>query len=224
MTNENENVAGNTLITIVFLMTALLFLFPYNHIIPFDRRLSGLLGICLCLIIKWLTTTNQSHKSIQLLYDPLHLINFSVLIILFSIMILNYLLLNQSICRKGLILLQDLLRFHFNISFYIICFITFIISPFITNDGMCLLIIQPILESFLPTKSINNTKLNFQFFQKIFLRIKHIFPFINYWFTDNITTTDEFPLDLLVNDLEIIDDSKTNRFFLCLGLLFFVLI
>ena len=63
-------------------------------------------------------------------------------------MIINFILLKQKKIQLIIIKLQKYIKYERNLGFWLISFIAFISSPFITNDGLCLLMVTPVLDSF----------------------------------------------------------------------------
>jgi di/tricarboxylate transporter len=132
----------DTIICAVFVIVSIQFLFPENMYLPFDRRLSGLLGTALILIV--------SEASLCLQLDLLSYIDFDVLVILICIMVINFILLQQEFVSRFLSRLHETIRADSNSGFWLVSFASFIISPFITNDGLCLLLVDPVLDALSP--------------------------------------------------------------------------
>ena len=134
--------------TIVFLSFAFLLLVPNNLVLPLDRRLGGLFFSAICTCLVWLC--NPSHSTGM----PGDDIDVNVLVILLSIMVINFVLMGQSFVQRGVKFLQtslrqDLLLAHDSgWSFWCVSLIAFAASPFITNDGLCLLLVDPVLDAF----------------------------------------------------------------------------
>jgi Na+/H+ antiporter NhaD/arsenite permease-like protein len=80
--------------------------------------------------------------------DPTSYIDVQVMMVLPSIMIMNFLLLRQSWFFSGIKYLQHLIRNDIDKGFYAVSILSFLISPFIMNDGLCLMLVHPVLDSF----------------------------------------------------------------------------
>lgn len=81
------------LVTLIFIFVASILLFPLNVFFPVDRRLGSLLGAVLCMMIIWAFPP----------YDGVNsgaYVDFSVIIILASIMAINFVLLRQQFVCK----------------------------------------------------------------------------------------------------------------------------
>ena len=78
-------------------------------------------------------------------------------------MIINYILLKQNIVIKIIKILQNIIRTNRNYGFWVVSVISFISSPFITNDGLCLLLVTPVLDAFSfsdTDKNMNDDNMN----------------------------------------------------------------
>ncbi len=80
--------------------------------------------------------------------DLLSAIDFDVLILLASIMVVNHVVVHLRETRKVVSDLQQLARDSPRKGFWIISLVAFAASPFLTNDGVCLLFVEPILQIF----------------------------------------------------------------------------
>lgn len=70
-------------------------------------------------------------------------------------MIINFVLMKQVIVKKGIQIMQNYISYDLDKAFWIVSFVAFIASPFITNDGLCLLLVDPVLDAFLPPTNCN---------------------------------------------------------------------
>lgn len=131
----------DTLITIVFIFVALILLFPLNILIPVDRRLGSMIGAVLCMMIIY-AFPYQRDTNIGAQVD------FGVLIILASIMAINFVLLRQSLVKSMTDKIQVMIREDVNRGFWAVSIIAMVASPFITNDGLCLMLVHPVLDAF----------------------------------------------------------------------------
>lgn len=82
--------------------------------------------------------------------DLLHAIDFDVLVLLASIMVVNHIVVHLRETKKLIYSFQCLLRRDGSRGFWMLSFIAFIVSPFLTNDGVCLLLVEPVLHTFEP--------------------------------------------------------------------------
>ena len=109
----------------------------------FPWRLSGLTASLLCTMFIWIFKSKEEAVSL-----PESDINVSVILILLSIMAINFILLKQKIIRTVIHKLQKYIQYKRNLSFWMVSLLAFISSPFITNDGLCLLLVTPVLDGF----------------------------------------------------------------------------
>lgn len=125
----------------IFALVSFTFLFPCNRLIPLDRRTVAAVGALLC----YLTSTFlfPSHR-----IDLLHAVDFDVLILLASIMLINHIVVHLKETKRLIDWFQALVKENPTRGFWIISFTAFIVSPFLTNDGVCLLFVEPILRVF----------------------------------------------------------------------------
>lgn len=80
--------------------------------------------------------------------DLLQAVDFDVLILLASIMIINHIIVHLAETKKLLSWFENLVKENPKRGFWVISLIAFITSPFLTNDGICLLLVEPILRVF----------------------------------------------------------------------------
>lgn len=80
--------------------------------------------------------------------NMLHAIDFNVLVLLASIMVVNHIVVHLKETKKIIDYLQGLVKLNPVRGFWMISFAAFIVSPFLTNDGVCLLFVEPILNAF----------------------------------------------------------------------------
>lgn len=78
----------------------------------------------------------------------LHAIDFHVLVLLASIMVVNHIVVHLKETKRIIDYLQRLVKLNPVRGFWMISFAAFIVSPFLTNDGVCLLFVEPILNAF----------------------------------------------------------------------------
>lgn len=80
--------------------------------------------------------------------DVLHSVDFDVMILLASIMVINHLVVHLKETKDVIDYMQQLVQSDPNRGLWVISFAAFIASPFLTNDGVCLLFVEPILNAF----------------------------------------------------------------------------
>lgn len=80
--------------------------------------------------------------------NVLHAIDFDVLVLLASIMIVNHIVVHLKETKKVIVYLQTLVQENPEEGFWMISLASFTLSPFLTNDGVCLLFVEPILNAF----------------------------------------------------------------------------
>ena len=75
-------------------------------------------------------------------------IDFDVIILLSSIMIINHIVVHLKETRNAIAFLQEQVQASPVRGFWVISLAAFVVSPFLTNDGVCLLFVEPILNAF----------------------------------------------------------------------------
>eukprot|EP00981_Chlorochromonas_danica_P001678 scaffold369_cov177-Ochromonas_danica.AAC.11 len=139
--DEEVHPAYTVIIVIIFSLVSFTFLFPCNFLIPLDRRTVAAVGALCCYITS--TFLFPSHR-----IDLLHAVDFDVLILLASIMVINHIVVHLKETKRLIDWFQKLLKKNPIRGFWMISFVAFIVSPFLTNDGVCLLFVEPILRVF----------------------------------------------------------------------------
>ena len=137
----------NVIRTVIFFVVAVQSLFPSNYILPFDRRLCSLLGAALCMICDRIFLHNTTAKNASLVQAGQH-IDLFVILILLSIMIINFVIIGQPLVIKLLQLSNSCIRKNPGLGFWIISAIAFVVSPILMNDGVCILLVEPVLSAF----------------------------------------------------------------------------
>lgn len=130
-------------ITVIFVIVALQLLFPSNVFIPLDRRASTMLGAIWVMIIFYLYPSKQD-------INIGGFVDFDVLIVLTAIMIINFVLLRQPFLSKLEQQMQDLIKRDKNKGFLVVSLVSLFVSPVIMNDGLCLMLVHPVLDAFSP--------------------------------------------------------------------------
>eukprot|EP01033_Poteriospumella_lacustris_P008104 gene8104-5832_t len=138
---------------IIFSLVSFNFLFPCNRWIPLDRRTTAVVGALACYLLGAFIFPSKR-------IDLLHAIDFDVLVLLASIMVVNHLVVHLRETKKLIYSFQSLLRRDGIRGFWMLSFIAFIVSPFLTNDGVCLLLVEPVLNTFEPISDEEMARLN----------------------------------------------------------------
>jgi ribonucleotide reductase alpha subunit len=73
-------------------------------------------------------------------------------------MAINFILIKQKIIIEIIKKLQIIIRSNRNYGFWLVSLLAFSLSPFITNDGLCLLLVTPVLDAFIPLISKNENE------------------------------------------------------------------
>jgi di/tricarboxylate transporter len=159
-------VAYNVVAIVIFVFVSLNFLFPCNFLIPLgkqndshsspcsanfylfsifdhklDRRTTSVLGALLCYLTRRFAFPSEH-------MDVLNAVDFDVMILLSSIMIINHIVVHLKETKDVIEYLQCLVQRNPTKGFWVISFAAFLASPFLTNDGVCLLFVEPILNAF----------------------------------------------------------------------------
>lgn len=143
--NWSQDVAEmvfNYITVAIFIVTAYNFLFPLNNFLPLDRRATSLCGAIFCFLVQAFAFPSRQ-------IDVLHAVDWSVLVLLSSIMIVNFLVMGLKETKKMIEKFQKMLQADHVKGFWTLSFIAFIVSPFLTNDGVCLLLVEPLLNTFI---------------------------------------------------------------------------
>ena len=80
--------------------------------------------------------------------DILSSVDFDVMILLSSIMVINHIVVHLKETKDVIDYLQNLVQKNPTQGLWVISLAAFILSPFLTNDGVCLLFVEPILNAF----------------------------------------------------------------------------
>jgi Na+/H+ antiporter NhaD/arsenite permease-like protein len=106
-----------------------------------DRRTAAVVGAVLCYLSRtYLFPSNP--------INLLEAVDFNVLILLASIMIINHIVIHLKETKKVISYFQSLIKENPLRGFWMLSFMAFLVSPFLTNDGVCLLLVEPILFAF----------------------------------------------------------------------------
>lgn len=137
----HTSTAYDAVATIIFAMVSLCFFLPCNPLIPFDRRTAAVFGATMCYVTRaFFFPSNQ--------IDLVQAVDFDVLVLLGAIMGINYIMVNQKETKKLIIYVQTQIRMHPRRGFWLVAIAACLTAPFLTNDGICLLFVEPILNAF----------------------------------------------------------------------------
>lgn len=89
--------------------------------------------------------------------DIIHAIDFDVLILLAAIMIINHIIVHLKETKKVISSIQKIVQQNPIKGFWLVSFAAFIVAPFLTNDGVCLLFVSLILNAFEDTSEPTTT-------------------------------------------------------------------
>jgi Na+/H+ antiporter NhaD/arsenite permease-like protein len=134
-------------VTAIFIVVALLLLFPSNRFLPLDRRLACVWGAALCSLIMY--CFGQP-------YNPLSFVDVDVLLVLSAIMIINFMLLRHPWLSWIIERIQYYIQTDVDKGFYLVSIMAFFTSQVIMNDGVCLMLVYPVLDAFIPLSSVSS--------------------------------------------------------------------
>jgi Na+/H+ antiporter NhaD/arsenite permease-like protein len=80
--------------------------------------------------------------------DLLAAIDFDVLVLLGGIMAINFIMVHQTETKRIIRFVQNKIQLDPVHGFWLVSLAAFVVSPFLTNDGVCLLFVEPILNAF----------------------------------------------------------------------------
>jgi Na+/H+ antiporter NhaD/arsenite permease-like protein len=134
-------VTFNIIATAIFVVVSYCFFLPCNRFIPLDRRSVAMLGATLCY-----ATRSFFFPSNKL--DLVEAVDFDVLVLLFGIMAINFIMVHQRETKSLIIYVQTQIQENPKRGFWLVSLAAFVVSPLLTNDGVCLLFVEPILNAF----------------------------------------------------------------------------
>jgi Na+/H+ antiporter NhaD/arsenite permease-like protein len=111
-----------------------------NIIVLSDRRTTSVIGAILCYFTRKVFFNDE--------IDLLEAVNFDVMVLLSSIMIINHLVMHVQETKDLIQYMQSLVQTDPIRGLWMLSFAAFLVSPFLTNDGVCLLFVEPILKAF----------------------------------------------------------------------------
>ena len=127
--------------TLIFIFMSFNFFFPFNSIFPLDRRTASAIAGTLCYVTRAFLFPNQP-------LDLVEAVDWDVIILLAGIMCINYIVVNQKETKNVVDYVQDQIKNSPKSGFWLVSTAAFLVSPFLTNDGVCLLFVEPILIAF----------------------------------------------------------------------------
>ena len=131
----------NVIATLIFVFMSSCLFFPNNDYIPLDRRTASCIAGTMCYVTRnFLFPNNKMNVE--------EAVDFDVLLLLAAIMCINYIVVNQKETLAVVEYVQDQIRDKPRNGFWLVSFAAFCASPFLTNDGVCLLFVEPILNAF----------------------------------------------------------------------------
>lgn len=80
--------------------------------------------------------------------DLVEAVDFDVLALLAGIMAINFIMIHQRETKGVIRHVQMKIQENPQKGYWLVCVASFIVSPFLTNDGVCLLFVEPILNAF----------------------------------------------------------------------------
>eukprot|EP00605_Chrysophyceae_sp_TOSAG23-4_P000362 GSChrysophyteH1.ASY1.ANO1.409.1 assembled CDS len=127
---------------ILFVLLAFQLLFPSNSFLPLDRRTSSVT----CAVLVYITHKFLLKNDVEV--DLIEAVDFDVLLLLSAIMIINFIVIHLKETRACIDWCQKLIQQDPIKGFWMVSFAALLSSPFLTNDGVCLLLVAPILSAF----------------------------------------------------------------------------
>lgn len=106
-----------------------------------DRRTTSVLGALLCYLTRRFLFPDAN-------MDVVQAVDFDVMILLSSIMVINHIVVHLKETKDVIDYLQRLVNEDPVRGLWVISLAAFMASPFLTNDGVCLLFVEPILNAF----------------------------------------------------------------------------
>lgn len=152
-THENENVSRfgdgsegavtglyNGIAVAIFGLLAIQLLFPSNIIFPVDRRTAS----CVCAVLVFVSRRFLFRQSVNIV----EYIDFDVLLLLAAIMVINHVVVHLKETKACIAYIQSSIQKNPVRGFWMVSLSAAVISPWLTNDGVCLLFVEPILNAF----------------------------------------------------------------------------
>ena len=141
VTDEISPLAYTSVAVLIFLCVSLTFFFPVNPLIPLDRRTCAVIGATTCYLSRVILFPSNR-------MDLVEAIDFDVLVLLAGIMVVNFVVVHQRETKKAILWIQNLIKLDPRKGFWTVSVLVFLTAPFLTNDGVCLLFVEPIMDAF----------------------------------------------------------------------------
>lgn len=139
--HEATTVTYKVVACVIFCFMSFNFFFPYNSLFPLDRRTASAISGTLCYVTRAFLFPSQP-------MDLEGAVDWDVLVLLAAIMCINYIVVNQRETKDVVLYVQNKIKDTPNSGFWLVNLAAFLVSPFLTNDGVCLLFVEPILNAF----------------------------------------------------------------------------
>jgi Na+/H+ antiporter NhaD/arsenite permease-like protein len=134
-------VTYDVIASVIFVIMSFLFFFPMNRWIPLERRTTATVCATLCYVTRsFLFPDNKMNLE--------GAVDWDVIILLSAIMGINFIMLNQAETKNVILYVQNRIKEDPVKGFWLVSWAAFVTSPFLTNDGVCLLFVEPILNAF----------------------------------------------------------------------------
>lgn len=141
VSDEISPLAYTSVAVLIFLCVSLTFFFPVNPFIPLDRRTCAVIGATACYLSRIILFPSNR-------MDLVEAIDFDVLVLLAGIMVVNFVVVHQRETKKAIFWIQNLIKNNPRKGFWTVSLLVFVTAPFLTNDGVCLLFVEPIMDAF----------------------------------------------------------------------------
>lgn len=138
---EPTTVFYKVVASLVFAFMSFNLFFPFNSIFPLDRRTASAIAGTLCYVTRAFLFPEQP-------MDLVEAVDWDVIILLAGIMCINYIVVNQRETKNVVDYVQNQIKYSPKNGFWLVNTAAFLVSPFLTNDGVCLLFVEPILAAF----------------------------------------------------------------------------
>jgi Na+/H+ antiporter NhaD/arsenite permease-like protein len=138
--STSHSAAYKAVALIIFGLVAFTFIFPSNNILPFDRKTVAAFGATLCYITRAFVFKGE--------FDIIGAVDFNVLVLLASIMVINHMVVHLPEVKALIKSVQATVIVTPRKGFWLISLTTFVVAPFLTNDGVCLLFVEIIISAF----------------------------------------------------------------------------
>jgi Na+/H+ antiporter NhaD/arsenite permease-like protein len=139
--HEATSLSYKIIACIIFVTMSFCFFFPNNRFIPLDRRTAAAISGTLCYVTR--AFLFPKHRM-----DVEEAVDFDVLVLLAAIMCINYIVVHQKETKNVVTYVQNRIKDSPKNGFWLVNSAAFLASPFLTNDGVCLLFVEPILNAF----------------------------------------------------------------------------